>query len=183
MQLIIGNTVKNWHIFLMALLFCLLNFSFTPSAWANNMTLSGTLVDESCVLTLENSVIPLDFGVVVDKYLYRNTRTHGKLLQLNLTECDPDMGGGEVAITFLGAESTELPGLLTVPSNSGIAIGLEEPDGTPIPVNITKTYKLNSGNTTIMFMAYIAGEPEAIKDRTITLGGLSLVTNFLLAYP
>lgn len=39
------------------------------------MYLQGALVAEPCVIPLSDEEITLDFGTIIDKYLYLNTRT------------------------------------------------------------------------------------------------------------
>lgn len=62
---------------------------------AENMRFHGTLVAEPCVIQPGDEDIPLDFGTIVDKYLYLNTRSHSQTFALHLTECDqPGQYGG-----------------------------------------------------------------------------------------
>jgi P pilus assembly protein, pilin FimA len=84
-----------------------------PAAAAENMRFHGTLVAEPCVIQPGDEDIQLDFGTIVDKYLYLNTRTHSQSFALHLTECDLSLGN-TVAITFTGTENAKLPGLLAL---------------------------------------------------------------------
>lgn len=153
------------------------------SAWASNVSLRGVLVEEACLLTAQNANILLDFGTTVDKYLYINTRTHGKLLELKLTDCDLSLGT-TVVVSFQGSESLALPGLLAVNSNKGIAIGLEAMDGTALPLNKPgRSYQLNAGTTIVSIKAYIQGEPKALANKSIQRGPISATASFLLNYP
>ncbi|WP_268628003.1 fimbrial protein, partial [Escherichia coli] len=98
---------------------------------AENMRFHGTLVAEPCVIQPGDEDIPLDFGTIVDKYLYLNTRSHSQTFALHLTECDLSLGN-TVAITFTGTENAKLPGLLALDAGSlasGIGIGLEDSSG------------------------------------------------------
>ncbi|EPG5720502.1 fimbrial protein, partial [Serratia marcescens] len=122
-----------------------------PADAAENMRFHGTLVAEPCVIQPGDEDIQLDFGTIVDKYLYLNTRTHSQTFALHLTECDLSLGN-TVAITFTGTENAKLPGLLALDAGSmasGIGIGLEDSSGKALPLNrASDKFRLNAGNTT-----------------------------------
>lgn len=65
----------------------------------NNLHFDGTLVAEPCELDPNTTDITLDFGTVIDKYLYLNTRTHSQPFAINLIECDISLGK-EVVMTL-----------------------------------------------------------------------------------
>lgn len=146
---------------------------------------SGNLVAEPCTLLPENENVIVDFGSVVDKYLYLNNRTIGLSFQLNLTDCDLSLGK-TLNVTFSGTESAALPGLLALAAGSqasGIAIGLETEQGRPLPLNTASdNYPLQEGNTIIRLQAYIQGEPDAIADKTIGRGPFNAIATFNLEY-
>ncbi|CAI0716302.1 Major MR/P fimbria protein precursor [Serratia entomophila] len=145
----------------------------------------GSLVAEPCTLLPEDENLRLDFGTLVDKYLYLNGRTHGALLQLHLVDCDVSLGT-TLKVTFSGAENAFLPGLLALSAGSeasGIAIGMETPQGLPLPLNQAGAkYPLQDGSTVISILAYVQGEPEAIAQKTIGRGPFSAVATFNLEY-
>jgi type 1 fimbria pilin len=153
---------------------------------ADNMRFHGTLVAQPCVIKPGEEVIPLDFGTVIDKYLYQNQRTSGQQFALHLSGCDLSLGTS-VAITFTGLENFMLPGLLALDASSqasGIAIGIETQDGAPLPINkaeITR-YPLSVGDNFIRMQAYVQAEPAALTNRTIAKGPFSAVVTFSLAY-
>ncbi|HFZ1425668.1 TPA: fimbrial protein [Serratia marcescens] len=104
---------------------------------AENFKLHGALVAEPCSLQSGDESIELNFGNIVDKYLYTNQRTHGKAFSLRLIDCDISLGKG-VQISFSGAESLALPGLLALAAGSqaqGVAIGFETSAGQPLPLH------------------------------------------------
>ncbi|WP_259567512.1 fimbrial protein [Enterobacter sichuanensis] len=158
--------------------------AFPARALDNNLQFNGTLVSDPCDLDPQTTDITLDFGEVVQKYLYINTRTNSKPLTINLINCDITLGNS-VAVTFTGPEDAELPGMLAVSgSATGIAIGLENQDGTPLPFNQAVTpLPVNTGTTSLTFGAYIQGEPNAISGRSIVPGTVSATATFELAYP
>jgi type 1 fimbria pilin len=154
-------------------------------AAAENMLFHGALVAEPCVIPPGKEVIQLDFGSVVDKYLYLNQRTHGIPLIIELAECDLSVGK-TVTLTFTGTENPNLPGLLLPQAGSqaaGVAIGLETPEGQPLPLNQSSAkYPLRAGNNGIQLRAYVRGEPQAIAQKSITHGAFNATATFILGY-
>ncbi|HAT5000114.1 type 1 fimbrial protein [Serratia marcescens] len=152
---------------------------------ANNVRLHGALVAEPCVIPPGEEEIELDFGTIIDKYLYLNTRTLGQTFEIHLAECDISLGK-TVAVTLLGTESLALPGLLALNAGSqakGIAIGLETPEGKAVPINKPgDKYSLQSGGNIIALRAYVRGEPQAIERKTIGYGVFGAVATFSLEY-
>lgn len=167
-----------------ALLLAILTMSGAQAA-TDNLRFDGTLVADPCELDPQTTAIPLDFDTVIDKYLYRNTRTHGKPVTIRLLDCDLSLGK-TVSVTFSGTESLALPGLLALQKGAagGVAIGLELPDGTPLPFNkATPLMALTAGTTTLTVLGYVQGEPAAIKDHKIVTGDFTVVATFALDYP
>ena len=154
-------------------------------AQADNVRLHGALVAEPCVIAPGDENMRLDFGTVIDKYLYANERTHGQAFDIRLGECDLSLGK-TVKVTFSGPENTSLKGLLAIDGGSkasGIAIGMETQAGQPLPLNkIGGAYQLVSGSNTLTVLAYVQGEPEAIAQRRIVRGPFSATATFNLEY-
>ncbi|CAI1137793.1 Fimbrial adapter papK precursor [Serratia marcescens] len=152
---------------------------------SDNVRLHGVLVSEPCVISPGDEEIHLDFGTVIEKYLYLNSRTLGQEFDIRLSECDLSLGQ-TVRITLLGRENIALPGLLDIDGKSsvnGIAIGLETLDSVPIQINKPgDTYPLREGNTVISLKAYVQGEPEAIAQRNIGRGPFSATATLSLDY-
>lgn len=156
-----------------------------PVLAADNMRFHGALVAEPCIIPPGDEKITLDFGTVIDKYLYLNTRTHSQPFEIRLTECDLSLGK-TVKVTFSGKENPNLPGLLALEAGSqanGIGIGMETQDGKPLPLNKPGPgYGLVSGANTLTIRAYVQGEPKAIVDQTIERGPFNAVATFSLEY-
>lgn len=156
-----------------------------PVGAAENMRLHGALVAEPCVIPPGDETVVLDFDTVIDKYLYMNTRTHGQPFELHLAQCDLSLGK-TVKVTFSGNESAALPGLLALngaSQASGIAIGMETPQGEPLPINQPgKAQALVSGANILTAHAYVQGEPDALKHKAIERGPFSAVVTFNLEY-
>ncbi|EGS1685947.1 type 1 fimbrial protein [Enterobacter cloacae] len=161
------------------------SLAFSCVAQADNVHLHGALVAEPCVIAPGDENVRLDFGTVIDKYLYANDRTHGQAFEIHLTECDLSLGK-TVKVTFSGRENSSLKGLLAIDGGSrasGIAIGMETQAGQPLPLNkIGDGYRLISGSNTLTVLAYVQGEPEAIAHRTIERGPFSAIATFSLEY-
>lgn len=157
-----------------------------PILAADNMRLHGALVSLPCVIAPENESVPLDFSVVADKYLYLNSRIPGQKIQLQLTDCDINVGN-TVKVAFSGVENTQLPGFLALSKDSaasGIAIGLETVSGVAIPLNNNQgiVQKLSNGNNVITMQAFVQAEPEAITHHSIGLGPFYATVNFEMTY-
>nr|WP_261262425.1 fimbrial protein [Serratia fonticola] len=159
-------------------------YSLTTQA-TENVRLHGALVAEPCRILSGEENLRLEFGTVIDKYLYLNQRTRGQLLELYLADCDLSLGN-TVRITFNGTENLHLPGLLAIDANSqatGIAIGLETLEGKALPINQSgPKYSLVTESNVITLKAYVQGEPEALENNTIGLGTFSAVATFNLEY-
>lgn len=153
------------------------------NAEENNLKFSGTLVSDPCELDPATTDLTIDFGTVIKKGLYLHERTNAKPFTINLIECDTAQGN-QVTITFSGTESTALPGALAVTGATGIAIGLENANGTPQALNQpTPVYTLANGTNSFTLQAYVAGEPDSIRAQSITTGDLTATATFEMAYP
>ncbi|MDD1135706.1 fimbrial protein [Pseudomonas shahriarae] len=148
-----------------------------------NMSFHGALVAEPCTLRPGDEAIELQFGTVVDKYLYKNQRTLGKLIELHLQECDVSQDS-TVKLLFSGPENPELPGFLAVSgSTRGFAIGLERADGQPVLLNKqTKAWNLSKNETVISLKAFLQAEPDALDKQSITRGEFDAMMMFTLEY-
>lgn len=153
---------------------------------AEPMRLYGALVAEPCTLVADDESITLEFGTIVEKYLYLNQRTLGKNFQLRLTGCDVQTGSS-VMLRFSGPASSSLPGLLALDATSqagGLAIGIETPEGRALPFNkYGEPYPLTQGDNVLQLRAYVQGEPEALSQQKIRRGEFSAVATLSLMYP
>lgn len=163
-----------------------LSIASTPHVQAeDNLYFHGELVAEPCVIPPGSEVIPLDFGTVIDKYLYSYQRTLPIPLSIQLAECDLSLGQS-LTLTFVGSENGSLPGYLALGAGSqakGVAIGLESMEGKALPLNKRgEKILLVSGNNQIRLQAHIRGEPLALQSRSIVRGDFSSVVTFNLEY-
>ncbi|MGQ6550645.1 fimbrial protein [Serratia sp. IR-2025] len=155
-------------------------------AQATDMSFSGTLVYAPCKIRAGDENLSVDFGAVVDKYLYTNTRTLGKTFSLNLVDCDT-AASSWVKLTFNGMENLNLPGLLAVTGVSGIGVGIETAGASAVQLPLNEQGPQNllsttSTTTTLSFKAYVQGEPFALANKTITRGAFSATATFVLEY-
>lgn len=166
-------------------LFMLTTVGMSPANAADNLQIKGTLVNEPCVLEPTGNTLAIDFRTVIKKGLYKDKRTPAIPFTIRLTECDTSIGK-EVMITLKGDESTALPGMLS-PGGSGgtgIAIGIETPDKTPVPVNKeTFAFSLQDGLTEIHLQTFVEAEPDAIKNQTLIAGDFSATATINVSYP
>lgn len=167
-------------------LFYLLTLGIMPTAFsAGDVLVRGYLVGEPCTLMEEDESIVVEFGTIVDKYLYLNTNTHPESFQIRLIDCDLT-DSPKVKVMFSGAENSNLPGYLALDSGSmasSVAIGILDENGTRIPINSETTLYPLTGETNILnFKGLVIGEPDAIKNKTIALGPFSATATFTLIY-
>lgn len=152
----------------------------------DNMRFHGTLVAQPCVIKPGEEVVQLDFGTVIDKYLYQNQRTGSQPFVLHLSGCDLSLGS-TVGVTFTGIENSTLPGLLALDAASqasGIAIGIETQSSEALPINQAGEmyYPLSAGDNYLRMQAYVKAEPLAVANKTIAKGPFSAVVTFSLNY-
>ncbi|TQI82241.1 type 1 fimbria pilin [Serratia fonticola] len=176
--------MRRFSALLLPLAVGLMGFAGLSSA-DDNLRFRGALVAEPCTLRVEDENINIDFGSIVEKYIYINGRTLGEPLVLHLDDCDISLGN-MVKLTFSGIENTRLNGLLAISGasqTSGIAIGIETPQGNLVALN-TGSYNqgLLAGNNTLSLRTYVQGEPDAISQKSINPGGFTASATFLLEY-
>lgn len=167
-----------------AALLCIV-FAAGTARSEDNLSFKGALVAEPCVIAEDSQESAVDFGNIVDKYLYLNGESPKIKFTLKLDECDLDLAS-LASITFSGNESPVLSGYLQPDSGSqakGIAIGIAQTNGTLLPLNHKgNTFHLESGKNMLELQAYIKAEPDAITNRGITQGVFSATATFSFSY-
>lgn len=157
----------------------------TAHAADDNVHFSGALVSEPCTLPEADQDIHLDFGTVIEQYLYQYQRTKSQSFTIHLTECDPTILN-TVSVTFQGAADTELTNMLALDDSStskGVAIGLELADGTPLAINKSSPYtQLTTGNNTLTFNAFAQAKPSVVTRKSLTEGEFTATASFVLTY-
>lgn len=177
------NPMMKRYLPIAGLLFSVLLPVQCAKATENNLQFSGNLVSEPCKPDPLTNDLTVYFGSVIEKSLYLDTRTSDETFTINLTECDTSISRS-VVMTFKGLESDALPGDLAVTGVTGIAIGLKNPDGSPLPINQpAPQLALSDGANSFTFKAYVTGEPAAIQEQSITPGDFTATATFEMAYP
>jgi len=153
---------------------------------AENVMFNGTLVALPCTLPDGDREIRVNMGTVNAQSLYLQQGMPRVPFTLHLGDCDPAIAG-QVSITFAGTEDGALPGYLAIDGDrsgaAGVAIGLESSSGEQIKINqAMAAYPLQAGNNELGFQAYIAGEPEAVKNRMINTGDFISTATLELSY-
>lgn len=173
---------------ILAMLFCLFfssTLSYSRNGEIGEIKIRGLLVAEACTVRPGDENIIVDFGTIVDKYLYINQKTPLEKFNIHLDDCDNSIFNN-VTVKFEGTENPNLPGLLAIDNGSmasGIGIELFEDSGKKIPINsLTSAYRLENGTNILSFTANVQGEPDAIKNRSIGLGYFTATAVFNLIY-
>lgn len=139
----------------------------------DNVHLYGALSAEPCMVSPEGGGINVEFGTIVDRYLYANTRTHGVPFNIELTDCDVSVKN-TVKIKIIGTENSELKGMLSLDDSSqasGFAIGFESSSGKKMPLNnYSDAFQLNKGNNYITLKSFLIVEPQSKKNADISRG-------------
>ncbi len=134
---------------------------------------------------IRDETVELPFGNIPDKNLYAYQRTPSKDFRIRLSECDTSIGR-RVTVMFARDENPFISGALAISLGSqaeGIAVGLENADGTALAVNeVSPQITLNDGLTLLNFRAYVQGEPDALANKTIKRGPFSAIATFHLNY-
>ncbi|WP_447885628.1 fimbrial protein [Serratia fonticola] len=164
----------------------LLLAGLTAPCMADTVNFDGTLIEDACEIYPGDEAVELDFGTVIDKYLYLNTRTHSQPFVIRLINCDLALGR-EVKVTFSGMASGALPGYLAFDSGStakGAAIGLENSSGELLAINSGKvTQQLQTGNNNALNLkAFVQGEPLALQNKSLQRGAFTATATFTLEY-
>ncbi|STD15382.1 fimbrial protein [Cronobacter universalis] len=159
--------------------------SVYANATDENVHFSGALVSEPCTLPDADTDINLNFGTIVEKYLYKYERTKSQPFTIHLEECDPSIFN-TVSVTFQGTADPVLINFLALDASStakGVAIGLELADGRPLAINKASPFtQLSSGNNTLTFNAFLQAQPTVIASKSLTPGDFTAISTFLLTY-
>ncbi|MEX5993384.1 fimbrial protein [Providencia vermicola] len=163
----------------------LLFFAMAAPSFATNINFDGQLIEDACDIFPGDENIEIDFGTVVNQYLYTYTRTKGIPFKIRLINCDLELSKS-VTIKFSGTESSISPGLIALtPSSSarGIALGIESQSGDLIPINKgSHTNRILTRNNSLALQAFIQIDPEALSNKSLLLGDFIATATFELDY-
>lgn len=152
---------------------------------ADNITFSGTMRAEACTLHPDDDAIRITLSDTGVANLYRYGSTPDKRFIIRLVNCQPGVAH-EVQVTFLGNQSTGLPGALAPDagsSASGFAIALKNAAGQPLKLGDASSSWINGPDATLTFYHLIQAEPDAVANRTIVAGSFTASGTFTLVYP
>ena len=140
---------------------------------------SGNLIADPCELHVDSEDQIVDFRNVPSKTFMKYPRSERERFSIWLMECDLSLGD-TVTVTFMGTEDSAQPGLFAVSGTaSGIAIALEDENGTPVKPNVPmRPAALKAGDTFLNFQAFISAPVHHL----VREGDFECVTTFLLEY-
>ncbi|WP_255606765.1 fimbrial protein [Pantoea sp. DY-5] len=141
---------------------------------AADFSFKGGLVQEPCMLAPNSSDIFIDFGSVINKFLYRYQRTAGIPITLILQGCDTS-ATDKLSITFKATEDAQQAGMIMLDPSStakGIAIGVEE-KGIFIPINKSVEKNFHSGDNKMVFDLFLSADNESIKNNALHPGTIN----------
>ncbi|WP_075181470.1 fimbrial protein [Pantoea sp. 1.19] len=151
------------------------------------MDFKGVVVAYPCSIAPESGNLPVNFGKLSTRDLYHDGKSPPVTFTLRLLDCNPQLASA-VTVTFSGSENPHLPDHLAIKAAapdgaSGIGIGLQERNGTPIRLGIaTLPVTVDRGVTQLTFQAFVAAEPEALSKATLTTGPFTATANYILNY-
>lgn len=151
------------------------------------MKFHGTVIALPCEIVSGDDVINIDFGKVNVKEIYLNKKVAVKPLNIHLEHCRSDVFNS-VSVTFNGTEDGALADHIAITPDgqdgaSGVAIGLQELNGTPIKLGeATAAHTITENSMVLSWQVYLEGAPEAIEHRTINYGPFSATATWTLNY-
>lgn len=169
----------------LTLLFCL--WGVLPSnSYANGkIHITGRYISSACTLMPGSENIDVEFGTIIDKYLYRNIKSPFESFVISLTDCKPEVAQS-VKIYFNGPENNILPGYLAVNEDGGvkgIGIGIMDNKKQLLPINTAfSEHDIQDTDMNIQFYTQVRGEPDAIEKKLIGRGEFTASATFMLSY-
>ncbi|AMO81599.1 fimbrial protein [Obesumbacterium proteus] len=151
------------------------------------MTFKGVVVALPCSIAPGSEKVPVDFGEISTKSLYATGKTTPIAFSIVLEDCNPSVFDS-VTVTFDGDRNSNMTDRLAIKSvapsgASGVGIGLEESDGSPIRLNTpTNATAITDTVMQLNFQAFVEGEPQALANGTLTTGAFTATANYTLNY-
>jgi len=153
------------------------------AATQENLSFHGNLIELPCTILNADKSLQVHMGAINARDLY-SERSAAVPFSLHLEGCDNHVAGN-VTATFTGAQDAQLAGYLLPEggSASGIALGLADGEGNALPLERpSKARALTSGENVLSFVAWVEGEPEAIKQQAIVPGDFTATATLTLNY-
>ncbi|HCR1077320.1 TPA: type 1 fimbrial protein [Enterobacter cloacae] len=152
------------------------------------VTFTGSIIDAPCSITPESVDQTVDLGQISNVALKNGGKSNPRPFSIDLENCsfEADNEGAiqknKVSVTFTGAESSSVDGLLGITGAAqGAAVAITDGSGDVISLGQpTKAQALQEGSNTLSFSAYLQGasDPKA----AIVPGDFQAVADFTLAY-
>nr|WP_283160723.1 fimbrial protein [Serratia proteamaculans] len=160
-------------------------------AQAGTVTFKGSIIDAPCSITPETADQTVNLGQVSNVALTKQGKSTPQTFDIKLDKCDVTTLKN-VTATFTGAASAgnaDLLGITGTAKGASIAIT----DGASRVIKLgeaTKAQKIQKGNNTLAFAAYLQGDPDVAATTpggtatpaVIVPGEFSSVVDFTLAY-
>lgn len=154
------------------------------------VTFKGSIVDAPCSITPEAADQTVDMGQISNIALREGGQSTPKSFQIKLENCELSAGTGEplvgknnaISITFSGASSVDDAKLLGITGTAkGAGIAITDASGRLIELGkATTAQRLDMGNNTLSFAAYMQGNKTA--GAIVTPGEFQSVADFTLTY-
>ncbi|EHB7662592.1 TPA: fimbrial protein [Escherichia coli] len=154
-----------------------------PAQANDNLHFFGNLLMGICTPVVQNGVMDeIDFGRLdADIFRSGNKESPRVPVVLQLTGCE--MSLTTVTVTLSGTEATGMNGYLALDPTSqasGVAIGLETPDGAPVYINDTvgANFALTPPETTLSLNAWV----KAIAGQELVVGTFTSIMTVQFEY-
>ncbi len=152
-----------------------------------DMKFHGTVIALPCEVVSGDEVIDIDFGKVNVKDIYLNKKVAIKPLNIHLEHCRTDVFNS-VSVTFNGTEDDALEDHIAITPDgqdgaSGVAIGFQELNGTPIKLGEpTAAHTITKDSMVLSWQVYLEGSQDAIEHQTIRYGAFGATATWTLNY-
>ena len=148
------------------------------------VTFTGAVVDAPCSIHPDSVDQTIKLGQISNAALKGGGTSTPRNFDIKLENCSfgTPATKNKVAVTFTGMESDAVAGLLGATGTAkGVAVAITDGSGKVVKLGEpTKGQKLQAGNNTLSFAAYVQGTSN---DKVaITEGDFQAVADFTLAY-
>ncbi|ECA1878495.1 fimbrial protein [Salmonella enterica] len=165
--------------------FALLLIAYGLHATAADVSLKGSLLDNTCLFEQEDAALEVAFPTRALKYFEQYGRTETESFAIGLKNCSAITQGKTVALSFTFPQSQVVNGtpMLTPSGDTGLVIGLVDGTGNAIvpdhPVEVGVITQTGPGNVNRYTLgAYVMAPPGV----TVTAGQYSATANFTVSY-
>ncbi|WP_273974758.1 MULTISPECIES: fimbrial protein [Serratia] len=147
------------------------------------VTFTGSIIDAPCSINPDSIDQTVEMGAISNVALASGGKSPVRNFAINLEGCSfgTPATNNKVTVTFTGAESSAVPGLLGISGSAqGAGVAVTEENGKVIKLGEPTTAQtLSDGDNTLNFAAYLQG---ATASNAIVPGDFTSVANFTLAY-